>query len=294
MRVRDRGASSAPFCLGATKVEPSAGPRGGRSGTGTDVIWAAAAVHLFTALGAVAAFFAAIATYTHDAEGLFFWLAVALVIDGIDGTFARAVGVRERLPRYSGETLDLVVDFVTYVFVPVLALIVWGNSRGISAWCSRWERCCPRSITSPTTRAKTPNTASSDFRHCGNLVAFYVFAFGLGPAATAILSALCIVGAFLPMPWVHPLRVRTLRGVTLAVMAAGTLAGISVLYHGFPASGWAEAVLRGVSPLWPRTDILLDDCEGVSPARAGLAWWLRATKVAEREGFEPTVDLRPR
>lgn len=207
------------------------------------MIWAAAAVHLFTALGAVAAFFAAIATYTHDAEGLFFWLAVALLIDGIDGTFARAVGVRERLPRYSGETLDLVVDFVTYVFVPVLALIVWGKLEGHLGMV-----LAAGALLSSLYHFADNESKDAEYRFVGfpalwNLVAFYVFAFGLGPVATAILSALCIVGAFLPMPWVHPLRVRTLRGVTLAVMAAGTLAGISVLYHGFPASGWAEAVL---------------------------------------------------
>ena len=84
---------------------------------------AAASVHLFTALGAVCGLFAALAAFDGAWERMFIWLGVALVIDGIDGTFARMAHVEERLPRFSGERLDLVVDYVTYVFVPALALL---------------------------------------------------------------------------------------------------------------------------------------------------------------------------
>ena len=60
---------------------------------------------------------------------MFAWLGLALIIDGIDGTFARLAHVEERLPR-SGERLDLVVDYVTYVFVPALALLRAGYLTG--------------------------------------------------------------------------------------------------------------------------------------------------------------------
>lgn len=207
------------------------------------MIWAAAAVHLFTALGAVAAFLAAMAVYAHDAEGVFIWLAVALFIDGVDGTFARAVGVKERLPRYSGEVLDLVIDFVTYVFVPVLAMIVWGKLEGRLGM-----GLAAGALLSSLYHFADSESKDAAYRFVGfpalwNLVAFYVFAFDFGAGATALISALCIVAAFIPMPWVHPLRVRSLRGVTLAVLALGCFAGIYVLAQGFPATGWARAAL---------------------------------------------------
>ena len=91
----------------------------------------AAFVHVFTALGAVCALFATDAIFSNDAQRLFIWLAIALFIDGIDGTFARAIDVKARLPRFSGERLDLVIDYVTYVFVPVLALLHWKYLDGI-------------------------------------------------------------------------------------------------------------------------------------------------------------------
>ena len=55
-----------------------------------------------------------------------FWLGVALIIDGIDGTFARRLRVAEVLPRWSGDVLDLVVDVLNYVFVPAYALATGG------------------------------------------------------------------------------------------------------------------------------------------------------------------------
>ena len=53
-------------------------------------------------------------------------MAVALAIDGFDGTLARHFRVADILPRWSGDALDLVVDFTTYVFVPAYALVASG------------------------------------------------------------------------------------------------------------------------------------------------------------------------
>ena len=57
---------------------------------------------------------------------MFFCLGLALVVDGVDGPLAREFKVAEVLPRWSGETLDLIVDFTTYVFVPAYAIAASG------------------------------------------------------------------------------------------------------------------------------------------------------------------------
>jgi len=79
---------------------------------------AAFAVHVFTACGAACALLALIAAAGAEWTRMFLWLGVAVIIDGIDGPVARHLGVAELLPRWSGDTLDFVVDFTTYVFVP--------------------------------------------------------------------------------------------------------------------------------------------------------------------------------
>src|SRR5436305_11388604 len=76
------------------------------------------AVHVFTASGAALAFLALIAAAARQWPLMLLCLGIALIVDAIDGTLARRLRVAERLPRWSGDTLDLVVDFVTYVFVP--------------------------------------------------------------------------------------------------------------------------------------------------------------------------------
>ncbi len=93
--------------------------QGGRAAPRTA---AAFAVHIFTACGAACALLALMAAVRGAWPAMFMWLGVALVIDGVDGTFARRLRVAETLPRWSGEMLDFVVDYAAYVFVPAYAI----------------------------------------------------------------------------------------------------------------------------------------------------------------------------
>ena len=108
-------------------------------------------VHFFTASGGALAFFALFEAFAGDFARAFAWLGVALVVDGIDGTIARALHVRDRVPNISGDVLDLVIDFTTYVFVPAAILVLCRHlAARARAW--RWassSSCRPRSI-SPT------------------------------------------------------------------------------------------------------------------------------------------------
>jgi phosphatidylcholine synthase len=84
------------------------------------------AVHVLTACGAALALMALIFATGGHWEAMFFCLGLALVVDGVDGPLAREFKVAQVLPRWSGDTLDLVVDFVTYVFVPGYAIAASG------------------------------------------------------------------------------------------------------------------------------------------------------------------------
>ncbi|MFM9937881.1 MAG: CDP-alcohol phosphatidyltransferase family protein [Hyphomicrobiaceae bacterium] len=207
---------------------------------------AAALVHLFTASGIVCALGATLAVARGAYVEMFVWLAVAFAIDGIDGTFARAANVKVRLPRFSGEQLDLVIDYVTYVFVPVLALLQAGILAG-------WWGFVLASLILMSSLYHFSDTASKTDDHCfvgfpaiWNIVAFYLFAFAL-PAwlASGIILGLVVL-TFVPMRWLHPLRVERLRLVTLALMAAWFVAAAAVLWSGFPAGIWSKLVLAGV------------------------------------------------
>src|SRR6202045_3836954 len=107
-----------PACASGLKTEPN---------VLTLLTYARAfAVHVLTATGAALALVALLAAVRGAFDLMFLCLGIALIVDGIDGTIARALKVAELLPRWSGDVLDLVVDFVTYVFVPAYAIAASG------------------------------------------------------------------------------------------------------------------------------------------------------------------------
>ncbi len=198
-------------------------------------------------MGAICAFLATRAVFQEAWEAVFGWLAVALAIDTVDGTLARLVGVSKRLPRFSGERLDLVIDYLTYVFVPALALLQAGFLQGglgvvlacLILLCSLFHFS--------DTASKADDHSFIGFPATWNLVAFYVFVLGLSPTATALLVLGCVVLTFIPLKWVHPLRTVALRPVTVLGTALACIAGVSVLLSGFPAGAWERIVLVGAA-----------------------------------------------
>ena len=204
----------------------------------------AALVHLFTALGAVAALMATLALFDKAWEQMFLWLGVAFVIDGIDGTFARRVGVEQHLPRFSGERLDLVVDFLTYVFVPTLALLAAGFLPGAMGVAMGGAILVSSLFHFSDLVSKAEDHSFVGFPAVWNIVAFYLFALQASPGIAQTVCVLCVILTFVPMPWVHPFRVERLRMLTIAVTLLWSAAAISSVVSGFGSvSGYAKAAL---------------------------------------------------
>ena len=206
-------------------------------------MWPAALVHVFTASGIVCGLMATLAVLRHAWEELFVWLGLALVVDGIDGTFARLAGVERRLPRFSGERLDLVVDYVTYVFVPALALLQAGYLQGGPGIVLASLILLSSLFHFSDTESKAEDHSFVGFPAIWNLFAFHVFAFGLSPLATALTVLACVALTFVPLKWSHPLRTRRLWPVTAAATVLWLLVAAWVLIAGFPAGPWAQAAL---------------------------------------------------
>ena len=90
----------------------------------------ALAVHLFTATGAVFAMLAMLAAVDGKWSLMFLWLVVAFIVDGIDGPLARHYHVKKNAPEFDGVLLDLIIDYLTYVFIPAYALFKSGLMDG--------------------------------------------------------------------------------------------------------------------------------------------------------------------
>jgi phosphatidylcholine synthase len=206
-------------------------------------MWPSALVHLFTASGIICGLMATLAVLSGAWETAFLWLGIAILIDGVDGSLARLADVHRRLPRFSGERLDLVIDYVTYVFVPTLALLKAGFLIGGSGLVLAGLILLSSLFHFSDTESKAEDNSFVGFPAIWNLVAFYVFALGLSPLATGLGVLACVALTFVPLKWVHPTRTPRLWPVTAAATGLGALAAAYTLWSGFPASPWAQAVL---------------------------------------------------
>jgi phosphatidylcholine synthase len=190
---------------------------------------AAFLVHVFTASGAACALLALLAAVQGQWTAMFAWLGLALVIDGLDGTFARRLRVAERLPRWSGEALDLVVDFTTYVFVPAFALVRGGLLPEAAAIPLGVAIVVSGALYFADTRMKTADNHFRGFPALWNGVAFHLFVLKLSPWIAAAVVAALVVATFLPLRVVHPLRVVRLRRLNIAVLALWSALGLYAL-----------------------------------------------------------------
>src|SRR5271166_287341 len=198
-------------------------------------------VHIFTASGGAVAVLALYAAIERNFSVCFAWLGLALFIDGIDGTLARAARVQVTAASIDGTVLDLVVDFLTYVLVPVVAL--WRSDlmpTDVSFWIGLVITIAS-ALYFADTRMKTDDLWFRGFPATWNIIVLYLFV--LRPPWIA--SALILLGAaalmFTPIVFVHPLRVAKLRGPTIAMTAAWfALAAIAIAENLAPPAwvGW--------------------------------------------------------
>jgi len=189
-------------------------------------------VHIFTACGAALALLALILAAGGHWAATFFCLGLALVVDAIDGPLARAFKVAEVLPRWSGETLDLIVDFVTYVFVPAYAIGASGFLPHALAIPSGIIVVMTGALYFADRKMKTRDNYFRGFPAVWNLAAFYLYLLEPPPWAAAGMVAALAVLTFAPMRFVHPLRVRHWRVLNIGLMAVwATLALLAVIQN---------------------------------------------------------------
>jgi phosphatidylcholine synthase len=178
------------------------------------------AVHVFTACGAALALLALILATGGQWAAMFFCLGLALVVDGIDGPLAREFKVAEVLPRWSGETLDLVVDFTTYVFVPAYAISASGLLPRVLAIPAGVAVVITGALYFADRNMKTSDNYFSGFPAVWNLAAFYLYVLEPPPWISALMVAVLAGLTFAPVKFVHPLRVQHLRVVNIVLLAA--------------------------------------------------------------------------
>jgi phosphatidylcholine synthase len=180
----------------------------------------ALAVHLLTASGAVLAMFAMLAAVKQEWSLMFLWLVVALIVDGIDGPLARRYEVDRNWPTYDGVLMDLIVDYLTYVFIPAFALFQSGLLPGWTGWLAIIVICYGSVIYFADTRMKTKDKSFAGFPACWNMVVLVLFATKPGEMVILLVVILLTVTMFTNLKFIHPTRTRRWNTLSLAVCVA--------------------------------------------------------------------------
>jgi phosphatidylcholine synthase len=187
--------------------------------------------HLYTGLGAAVALAATLDVIQGDYRGAFLWLGVQLFIDATDGLLARALRVKESLPHFDGARLDDIIDYLTYVFIPVLLLIQAGALPGrAGVWVGSLVLLASAYGFSQTAaKIESTDYFFTGFPSYWNLIALYMYVLRLPPAINAIILVAFAILVFVPLRYVYPSRTRTLSNLTngLGIVWAVLLAWIT-------------------------------------------------------------------
>ena len=194
---------------------------------------AAFSVHFLTALGAGIALLALLEAVREHWAAMFAWLGAALVIDAADGPLARRLDVIRLQPNWSGDVLDLVVDFVTYVFVPAYAITASGLLLPLAAPLLGIGICVSGALYFADRRMKRADNYFRGFPGLWNIAAFYLFLLQWPPIPSSLAVAILIVATFLPFHVLHPVRVERLRRLTLSLMVLWGILAIDTVWHDF-------------------------------------------------------------
>ncbi|MDO9061942.1 MAG: phosphatidylcholine synthase [Bradyrhizobium sp.] len=197
---------------------------------------AAFSVHVFTALGAGIGLIAMLEAVREHWAAMFGWLGLALVVDALDGPIARRFDVVRLQPNWSGEVLDLVVDFVTYVFVPAYAITASGMLLPVMAPLLGAGIVVSGALYFADRRMKTDDNHFRGFPALWNAAAFYLFLLHPRPWLASLMVAVLIILTFVPINVMHPVRVVRLRGLTFSLMAIWAVLAIFALARDFDVS----------------------------------------------------------
>lgn len=196
-------------------------------------------VHLLTASGAVLSMLAMLAAVEEHWSLMFLWLVVALVVDGIDGPLARRYDVHSNWPTYDGVLMDLIIDYLTYVFIPAYALFKSGLLQGWTGWLAIIAIVYGSVIYFADTRMKTRDNSFAGFPACWNMVVLVLFAIKPSFWIILIIVVGLTIAMFTNLKFIHPVRTARWRAVSLPMAGAWVVFAVWAVAVGFHPQSWA-------------------------------------------------------
>jgi phosphatidylcholine synthase len=200
-------------------------------------------VHILTASGSFLAFLSVVAASESQFTLMFWWLGLALLVDGIDGPIARKLNVKDVLPNWSGELLDCIIDYITYVLIPAFALYQSGFMGEGLSFLSAAIIVVTSAIYYADTGTKTKENFFRGFPIVWNMVVFVLFALKPGEWVSFALVVVLAFATFLPLNFLHPVRVARLRAINLPIFLLWCVLGAVALLSDLDPQYWVKILL---------------------------------------------------
>lgn len=197
-------------------------------------------VHLLTASGSFLAFLSLVAASEKEWTAMFGWLGLALLVDGIDGPIARKLQVKYVLPTWSGELLDNIIDYVTYVLIPAFALYQSGFMGEGLSFLSGAIIVVSSAIYYADTGMKTKENFFKGFPVVWNMLVFTLFIVKPGEWTAFSIVVISAIISFLPIYFLHPVRVKRLRPLNLTVFLVWCALGIVGICYRLNSPEWVK------------------------------------------------------
>lgn len=205
--------------------------------------WLAWSVHLYTALGGVLGFVALDAAFRADYRLCFTMLALALLIDSSDGALARKLRVKHVVPSIDGELLDNIIDYFTYVVVPVAIFMQPGVLPSAARYLALTVLLASAFGFCRTDAKGVIEHYFRGFPSYWNVMAFYFVVLRTSPDVNLVVMLIAVVFVFVPMRWLYPSRMERMRGITIALGVVWGVLGLMMIARLPDASqtlGWVS------------------------------------------------------
>ncbi|MEZ5811518.1 MAG: phosphatidylcholine/phosphatidylserine synthase [Rhizobiaceae bacterium] len=197
-------------------------------------------VHLLTASGSFLAFLSLVAASEERWAAMFWWLGLALLVDGIDGPIARRLHVKRVLPTWSGDMLDNIIDYVTYVLLPAFALYQRGFMGEGLSFLSAAIIVVSSAIYYADTGMKTEENFFKGFPVVWNMVVFTLFVIEPGEYLSFSVVVIAAILSFTPVHFLHPVRVIRLRPLNLGLFLLWCGLAVVALLEDMQADRWVR------------------------------------------------------
>ncbi|MCL4116538.1 UNVERIFIED_CONTAM: hypothetical protein GTU68_016072 [Idotea baltica] len=178
---------------------------------------------------------------------MFLWLVVAFIVDGIDGPLARKYDVKKNASEYDGVLLDLIIDYLTYVFIPAFALFEKGLLNGWSGWVCIIVIAFTSALYFADTRMKTKDNSFAGFPGCWNMFVLVMFATEPAWQIILVLTVILAASQFFPLKFIHPVRTVRWRKISLPIAMLWTVMAGVAAWENFHAGPIVTGILIATS-----------------------------------------------